>query len=276
MMNSKFRKQTIPLTLMVIAVSAILLLISEPCIGQENIDTSKINHYDEQGKKHGLWMKFYNNGKPAYIGHFEHGEPVGTMKRYFSSGDLKAKMDYKKNDKVYTKLYYPDHSLAAEGLYKNQQKDSTWKYYAEKQNMLKSIENYKDGVLHGKNIIYYKNGQMVELKIWKNGEKDGIWKTYYPDGSLRTETKYTEGELNGFFNAYWQNGMPEIMGEYSSGLKENTWKYYDRYGNLQDSIVYQSGIPENREELDQKTYEQFEKYEKNRHNIRDPREMPYQ
>lgn len=252
------------------------LFIAYPCFPQpgQMIDTSEINHYDEQGNKHGLWMKFYQNGKPAYKAHFEHGKPVGTVKRYFSSGDLKAKMKYENDSTVYARIFYPNNKLAAKGKFINQQKDSVWRYYDRKENTLKSLETYEDGVKNGKTLSYYDNGQKAEEIHWQHGRKHGSWKTYFRNGTLRTETVYQHGELDGFYNAYRQGGMPETTGKYESGLKTGTWKYYNQAGEVQDSIIYHKGIPENREELNQETLEQFEQYEKNRHEIEDPENMP--
>lgn len=43
------------------------------------------NQMDEEGKRHGLWRKYYNNNRVRYSGTFEHGKEVGVFKYYSAS-----------------------------------------------------------------------------------------------------------------------------------------------------------------------------------------------
>ena len=44
-----------------------------------------INRLDENGKRHGVWKKYYNNNRVRYSGTFEHGKETGIFKFYSAS-----------------------------------------------------------------------------------------------------------------------------------------------------------------------------------------------
>ncbi len=57
-----------------------------------------LNQLDLQGRKTGLWKTYYDNGKLQYESRFENGYPVGTMKRYYPGGILKAELNFQKQN----------------------------------------------------------------------------------------------------------------------------------------------------------------------------------
>ena len=52
------------------------------------------NNVDKNGLKQGHWKKYYPNGNLNYSGFFKDNKPVGILKRYFESGNLKAIMNF--------------------------------------------------------------------------------------------------------------------------------------------------------------------------------------
>ena len=110
--------------------SLTLLLLSLPLLlASQEYDT--INQLDTQGRKTGYWEKKTPDGNFVYQGYFKEGRPVGEMKRYYETGELKAVMNYMEdNDTVRTKFYYNDGEPAAEGCYLGNQKEGLWTYYS--------------------------------------------------------------------------------------------------------------------------------------------------
>jgi antitoxin component YwqK of YwqJK toxin-antitoxin module len=91
---------------------------------QPIIDDMKINHYDPDGRKRGIWCDFFTNGQLYFKGDYVNDEMVG-----------------------YWEFYYTDGKLQSKGLYKNGLKEGEWKYY----------HNYDNGKLWYKD--YYVNGK---------------------------------------------------------------------------------------------------------------------
>lgn len=66
-------------------------------------------------------------------------------------------------------------------------------FYSNKQS--KFIETYKNGLLNGKRIFWYENGNVRGEEIFKNGSRDGISKWWFEDGKEACEVKYKDGIL---------------------------------------------------------------------------------
>jgi antitoxin component YwqK of YwqJK toxin-antitoxin module len=58
-------------------------------------------------------------------------------------------------------------------------------------------KEYKDGVLNGESIFWYKNGKVESVEPYKDGKLDGIVKRYYPDGSKKAKIHFVDGLRGG-------------------------------------------------------------------------------
>ena len=67
------------------------------------------------------------------------------------------------------------------------------------------VQEYLQGVPHGKYIEYHSNGKMAVTGSFKQGEKDGKWKVYSSSGTLTSMAKYKKGKVirNKVFNLKW-------------------------------------------------------------------------
>jgi antitoxin component YwqK of YwqJK toxin-antitoxin module len=99
----------------------LLLLLFFPLITFSQEGYPEVKFVD--GKPHGTFKFWYEEGKISEIGEFDMGIMVG-----------------------YWKFYNEDGKLWKEGNYKNGEEDGLWKFYDEKGNLVKE-ENWKDGVI---------------------------------------------------------------------------------------------------------------------------------
>ena len=53
-----------------------------------------INLYDENGKKHGLWEYYHDNGQLSSKVNYENGKQHGLWEYYFDNGQLRYKANY--------------------------------------------------------------------------------------------------------------------------------------------------------------------------------------
>ena len=56
-----------------------------------------INQKDENGKKHGLWKAYHDNGKLWYKGEYKNGKSHGLWELYHENGKPIGKGEYKNN-----------------------------------------------------------------------------------------------------------------------------------------------------------------------------------
>ena len=55
---------------------------------------------------------------------------------------------------------------------------------------LKILKHYKNGLVHGKIIYYWDNGQIRLMGQYENMRRIGTWKTFDPNGSLILEENF--------------------------------------------------------------------------------------
>ena len=229
------------------------------------------NQLDNLGKKQGWWKKYYPDGTLIYKGFFKGDIPRGIFKRYFETGEIKAVMNYYPDGiNVYTKLFYKNGELAAEGKYHNIQKDSIWMYYSYYSNTLTYTETYLEGQKNGLSTKYYTNGQVAELMNWKSDMKHGEWLQFYEDSTLRLSSHYTNNELDGPYSVYNAIGKLIITGQYINSKPDGTWHYYNNDGLLKYELLYDDGKVLNDSVLEEEAMKFIKELEKNLGTIPEP------
>ncbi|HUR30730.1 MAG TPA: hypothetical protein VMZ69_04820 [Saprospiraceae bacterium] len=90
--------------------------------------------------------------------------------------------------------YYPDGSLKAERLFRNDtQVDKTTLYYNTGE--IKEVQYYKDGKVQGGDTVFYEDGKPQFLIDYDKGFKHGYVRKWGPDGTLTYEAKYNHDTL---------------------------------------------------------------------------------
>ena len=204
----------------------VILLIGNTCLAQE-----KINQYDVNGKRHGIWRKYYDNSDQLrYEGTFEHGREVGVFKFYcencednptviktFSEMDRSAQVQY----------FTIKGKLVSDGRMIGKDRLGEWLYYHKSSDRVMTREFYKNGKLDGMKVTYYTNGEITEETEYKNGIKNGKDNFYSPEGIQIKKLNYRNGLLQGPAYYYDSNGSILLEGNYKEGKKHGLWKHYE-------------------------------------------------
>jgi antitoxin component YwqK of YwqJK toxin-antitoxin module len=188
---------------------------------------AQLNQKDAQGRKQGPWQKSYPGSSVLqYKGSFKDDKPTGKFLYNFENGQKMAEIEHGLpggNSSVF--LYYENGQLLSDGFYKGEKKDSLWYNYAQNGELI-SAENYKLGVLHGKSVYYFSEGQLLEQKLQ-------IQKVVY----------YTNGQLNGSYQENFYNGKPKMKGTYQNGLRMGLWTAYYNTGEVLSKVHYLNDLP---------------------------------
>jgi antitoxin component YwqK of YwqJK toxin-antitoxin module len=201
-----------------------------------------LNRTDRDGKKQGFWQKTDSAGKKIYEGQFRDGIPYGEFRYYYPNGKVKAVSVISGNGKnARTVTFFPGGRKMAEGIYREEKRDSTWRFYSEYDGSLLSEENYKEGKKDGISRTYYGGDGIAELTGWKDGMQEGPWEQYYSDGKLKLKGNYREGLRDGPVTTYFTSGKLLMEGQYVAGNADGTWTYYDETGIPEKREHYQSG-----------------------------------
>ena len=224
----------------------------------------EINKTDSEGRKQGLWMKYYddNDSLLRYKGRFVDDLPVDTFIYLYPTGELQTTLFHRKDGYAISNSYHKEGTLMATGRYYNQKKDSTWNYYNELGIRI-SLEFFIEGKKYNSWKVFYPDGKLAALKNWENDMENGPHMQYYRNETLFKELNFVNGSLEGPGVYYHENGQVSRKGEYYHDAKEGIWKEYDEEGNLVREIKYNRGVPEGGLPIVQPASED-ERYQKDR------------
>lgn len=201
----------------------------------------EVNKTDAQGRKHGIWKKYFPNEQLRYEGRFDHGTEVDTFKFYFENGDLKAVNYFRgKGGVAYSWQYGGENRLAAEGKYINAKRDSVWTFYDIDGNVI-SRETYKNDKREGPAFTYFDTGRKAEAVHYVNDKKEGEWKQFYETGKPKTTGQYKDGSLQGEVVYYEANGKIGAKGKYVKGLMHGNWYFFDDKMEVEKKQVWRYG-----------------------------------
>ena len=83
--------------------------------------------------------------------------------------------------------------------------------------------SYKNGLLHGKALAWYKNGQLKRKGSYSNGKLSGPWEFWDEKGNKTLEANYENDELNGSFISLESDGRIKEKGVYTANRRTGKW-----------------------------------------------------
>ncbi|MDG5493028.1 toxin-antitoxin system YwqK family antitoxin [Psychroserpens sp. SPM9] len=167
---------------------------------------------------HGEWKSYDENGQLFTIQNYD-GAKVTWMKEYnVNTGKIQREYQIS-NDLDYWKFYYENGQIESEGHTNTDSKQvGVWKsYYPNHQ--LGRIVNYSNGLMDGKETVYYKNGVLFKVVLWENNK-------------LMNIISYNDN-----------NGNELDYGDFKDG--NGTLIYYDSEGKLDGKIEVVNGVIQN-------------------------------
>lgn len=195
--------------------------------------SQNINQLDPDGKRHGIWKKYYDDTKVLrYEGKFNHGKEIGLFK-YYKNVDNKASLAATKqfnssNNKSYATFFTSKAKVISEGEMDGKLYVGEWKYYHKNSKSLLILEHYnQNGLLDGERYVYFENGQVAEKQFYVNGKLEGASILYSEKKVVLKKFYYVRGELHGLSKFYNPKGELLIEGHYKNGKKDGIWKYYE-------------------------------------------------
>ena len=192
----------------------------------------KINQFDANGKRHGLWKGVYEKTqRPRYEGVFQHGKETGIF-NYFDdtkAGKIIATRDFSKADgSCYATFYDREGNVVSRGmLNSNREHQGEWVTFHKASEQPMTVENYKNGKLHGLQKVFYKDGKIASETHYVDGIKEGIFKQYAENGVVLEEIPYKNNQFHGWVIYRDSNGNFIAQGRYEKGLKKGIWKFYE-------------------------------------------------
>ncbi len=191
---------------------------------------NNINKLDENGKRQGIWKKYYANKRIRYQGTFNHGKEAGVFK-YYSAAQSEFPIvvkDFGTSGSTAQVSFYDNKGLLqSSGKMAGKARIGKWKFYHEDGKTIMSEENYLSGKLDGDYKTFYKSGKPTEVAYYRNGKLDSVYRKYSIKGHLYQHFHYKDGKLNGkvvYYNR--KSGELTTKGEFKNDKKVGVWENY--------------------------------------------------
>jgi antitoxin component YwqK of YwqJK toxin-antitoxin module len=194
----------------------------------KNCNAQKINQFNADNKRTGVWKKYHSNKRIRYEGRFKDGKEVGVFKFYDITDSKKPtiiKVFSKDSKKIEVQFYSLKGVLQSEGFFIDRKRVGKWNYYF-LDGKIMSEEFYVNGKLDGKLINYYPNGKSAEISMYKNGLKNGKSQKYSSKAILIELITFQNGKPNGLAKYFELNGNLKETGTYKNGIRVGKWEYY--------------------------------------------------
>ena len=182
----------------------------------------RINQFDKDGKRDGIWKKYHSNKLVRYVGQFKNGKEIGVFKFYnMTTNDFPemVKSFSEKNDSAKVEYYSKKGIVESRGFMLKKHRIGKWNYFNDEGTAIMIEENYENGYLNGLSKIFYKNGKLAEIKNFDNGKLEGNFKRYAINGNLISDLNYLKGKLEGLAKYY------NSKGEFTGGIASSIYRF---------------------------------------------------
>jgi antitoxin component YwqK of YwqJK toxin-antitoxin module len=168
---------------------------------------------DQEGKPHGLELRFTERGGPVRTVTWVHGVKHGP-------------------ERIGNKIEIPWVKGKVEGKKKT--------FYRNGQ--VSSIMPYVDGEPHGELISYDREGRLVRKGKMVKGERQGELIDYYPEtGNPKRIVPYKDDKVDGTVRMFYRDGTLKTEMPFKQDVRHGVEKEYDGQGELERIIYWYDG-----------------------------------
>ncbi len=195
------------------------------------VERQRINRYNENKKKNGEWLEFYEGIKIKSESNYKNGVLHGYYK------------EYNQNGKLILTLLYQDGKLIEE--VKEDTRDIVIKEERNEQGNIIESGPYLDDIPVGIHKTFDNEGNIIGSRIYddqgsllstgiidREGKKEGKWIDYYRTGKMKDKGSYSNNKREGKWTFYFPEGGIEQIGYYNSGFEDGQWIRYHNNGNI--------------------------------------------
>lgn len=232
------------------------------------IERFLVNRYDNEGKKQGKWMLFYQNGNKQIEKHYLNNKLHGIYIEYDLSGNKVIEKVYRdgvihvpSNEEIEIELiaeikssYYKDGTLKFQGAFIDSIPVGIHREFDEEGKLLLAKEFDGNGVLLGEGFFDENGLKTGKWRLfdnhykyfygegsYKNGKKEGLWTYYYPDRSIEQQGKYIADKPEDDWVWFYKNGKVRREESFVNGKNEGKYTEYDINGKIIVSGEYFDG-----------------------------------
>ena len=220
------------------------ILSSRYVKNSENTVIRDINY--KNGKLHGSYQRFHENGQLELSTNCLEGEFHGKATNFYDNGQVDVLRYFYKGDlSGICKFFYKNGTLKSKSFFNIGKMDGEYISYYEN-GELRFSYNFKNGVPDGKQLGYYANGILKLEGNFKNQNPVGEWRYFYPNGHLKRKGKYKckDGKYK------MRNLM--MLGPNFGVIGDGDWEFFDDTGKLiEKNTLEKTDILKNQDDQDE-------------------------
>jgi antitoxin component YwqK of YwqJK toxin-antitoxin module len=218
--------------------------------------------YYVNGRKEGIWTKFFSNGQAQLKGTYRNNRPEGDYTRYYSNGQIAEQGEFQSNRyKGALVRYHQNGHVAYRANFNNQGQESGKVSYYHENGKIALSYTVKNGTLQGEVLRYDTSGNLLSsFKVTESGQIGAIQKhnaqvqnlnpkpnvasnsQIYPPKLTNPKTKGLRFVPNGYNKVYNDNDEIWMDGEFKNGQLYDGKVYdYDQDGILRKVRIFKLG-----------------------------------
>ncbi|MBN2420141.1 MAG: toxin-antitoxin system YwqK family antitoxin, partial [Deltaproteobacteria bacterium] len=117
-------------------------------------------------------------------------------------------------------------------------KQGLWKEHLPDESFEYALINYKDNIREGEFTAYYKNNALYVKGNFKNGKLHGDQIIYYTDGKIKKKRFFKDGLQFGKEITYYENGTLFSVFNYKNDTLQGPGFRYDEEGDIKWYVEY--------------------------------------
>lgn len=149
--------------------------------------------------------------------------------------------------------YYPNDTIARDGMMSKGDKIGCWKYYSYDGELLYEVDYFDSTIVLNDSIKFKSKGIYTDFDaageilhesfiVEKSEKYDCSHSDHYEVRQFITKTSTDEVDrMNGYVKNYYDNGTIQSEGKMENGLPIGEWKFYDPFGKLHEYGYYVLG-----------------------------------
>ncbi len=225
------------------------------------VSKEKINRYDKEGKKNGIWKTYYENRSLKWEGIYAHGLLNGTVKHFNLKGGIRLIENYDQGElkeKEQIDFFELERQINEDGtitvgIFLDNKKQGTFRKYNDKEELL-LCEIYKNDIKlssgivdtsnfkQGKWIFYFPDGTTKAKGFYVDDMKINEWIYYYQSGKIQQRGFYEKGNPIGAWKWWYENEKIHRIESFNNGKEEGEIIEYDTIGNIITKGEFINGI----------------------------------
>ena len=224
-----------------------LVATGKPATGQVSIYFEsgaldfRYNLYN--GKKHGLYEEFFDNGDLEYWCHYSRDRKDFYDETYDKYGRLIGSDGWHQGLRHGRCRSYELDRLSAVRDFKNGKRHGLWETYGPRKVTL-FHGRYVEDEPQGWHVWRFANGKRQAEEHYDRGIKTDLWRDFYEDGQLKRERLYSDGVLVGKDSSYFENGVKASEISFKDGVPDGLFFEWHPNGVLKRAIPYEAGVLE--------------------------------